>query len=289
MTTRFGRSVRVTLASRPNKTGKFFDRYTRAIDIENLRVSFQVEKNLEKKGNKAKITIWNLKKDTRAEFQTQPANVHIQAGYGADLATLYKGDIYWGHSEKQAPEWVTTAECGAGLNFQRYSRTSISLKRGASKLDAIKQMAKDAGIPIPTNLESAKDFLGTIESGMVLEGPTLDQMNKLVKTGGAGFGMTVQDDRLVLLRDGDVLKARAIKVSKSTGMIGRPELGTPEKRGKPPVLTVTTLLAPDINPGGLIVMDSEDVKGNYRVRRVSHSGDTRGREWYTKLEATVYP
>lgn len=287
MSQRFLRRVKVTLATDPSGSGKYFNHYTQVVDVENLRVTFMVEKNLERKNNKGKVQIYNLAERTRAIFQRKPANLILQAGYESGIAQIYRGDVFYASNENPAPDWVTTVECGTGVNFTTYARSFVSMKAKADPVAMAKKLASEAGLGI-ANLDQAKDFFGKIQSGMVLEGPTLAQIEKLAKVGGGTTRPTIQDDQLVFLRDQDALQASAIVLSPETGMIGSPEFGAPEKKRQPPTITVHSVLSADLKPGGLVKVISKTGTGVYKIQRVVHKGDTHGNDWMSTIEGKYF-
>jgi hypothetical protein len=280
--------VRVTVASRlrgevKGKAGRFFNAYTQLTTIEDLRVQFDILKTLKKDANSASIVITNLSERNRAEFQTLPAHVTLDAGHEGDIRTIFKGDIQDGKSRRDGTEWMTDIAAGTGSNAIKFARINRSFKVGANVRDMMKATADSMGLKLPKNAEDAREFLTTIENGVSLQGPSMEQLSKMVHP--HGFSASIQDDQLVLLREGDTNLVRAVVVSQSTGMIGSPELGTPEAKGKAPILSTKMLLSPDIMPGGLIQVQSRTISGNFKVLEVRHTGDTHGQPWYSEIQA----
>ena len=86
-----------------------------------------------------------------------------------------------------------------------------------------------------------------------------------------------------LVRDrGKALAGTAIRLASETGMIEAP---TVDNEG---ILTAKTLMIPDLRPGALIVVEGRRVKGNFRARKCTWSGDTSGQDWTITTEAERY-
>jgi hypothetical protein len=98
---------------------------------------------------------------------------------------------------------------------------------------------------------------------------------------------SIQDGKLqILAPDATRRSNEALIISQDAGMIGSPEYGAPSEKGKPPTLTVRTLLYPQITPGDKIqlITRTRTINGFFRVERVTHTGDTHGGDWQTSIE-----
>lgn len=286
----FDRRARVTLASKlgsisEDSEGRFFNAFTHETKIENLKISFSIVKSLKKEPNSGSITIHNLAKRTRAEFQTLPAHITLAAGYGDDIETVYKGDILPGgaRSRKEGTEWITETQAGTGAGSFKNARVSKSFRAGTDLKTILKETAKAAGLKLPSSIDDAKEMISQIATGVTLDGLSSKEMDKILKP--HGFGYSVQDDQLQILKGDELNRAEAIIVSPDHGMVGSPELGTPEAKGKPPILRVRMFLEPALSPGGLLQVRSRDITGDFRMLRIVHTGDTHAQPWYSEIEA----
>jgi hypothetical protein len=280
----YDRKVKVTLA-RPVNTSEFFALQPNAVIVEDLRVQFQIEKSLGKEPNTCSVTIHNLAERTRAETIQKPLHVRLDAGYGEDPKRLFAGDLIWGHSRKPELNWLTTMQLGDGARAYKHARARRSFKAGTSVNTVLKDLAGTMGLKVPTNVAGAKEFAKQFTTGVSIEGPSRLELDRLVKVSGMGY--SIQDGTLQILRDGEFAFVEAIPVSEDTGMIGTPEFGAPKDRKSKPVLTVRMLLEPRLRPGGAIELKARDIKGLFGIKRVTHTGDSRGRDWYSTVEAVA--
>ena len=276
-------TVATELAQKVKKTnGRWFNGYTREHVIEKLRVVFDVEKNLEQDANGATIKIHNLSEKSRGVLARIPAHMHLEAGYDDNLHTIYKGDITSASSKREGPNWVTTIKCGTGANA-KHAIANTTFKSNVNTKTVITDMAKTMGLHIPKSIADAKGMLKSITNeGIVLQGPALPQMNKVL--GPRGYKASIQDDALVIVKRGGVRMAEAVLVAQRTGMIGSPELSSPDDSKSKPNVKAKMLIAPDIVAGGLIKIESLRISGTYGVDKVRHIGDTHGAAWYSELE-----
>ena len=139
------------------------------------------------------------------------------------------------------------------------------------------------GVSLPRNVELAPELGRGFSSGEQLYGSAADELTRLLAP--YGYGWSIQNGRLQVLKDDEVDTSRALVISQETGLLGSPEVGAPEKDGKPPTLTIRTLLYPQVNPGQMLSVQSRAINGIYRAERVTHTGDSHGDEWFTEIEA----
>lgn len=283
----YNRNARLTLA-RPRATGAdgYFTQEANAVEISALRMTFQIEKHLGSEPNKSEITITNLAEVSRSAIERKPLHVRLEAGYDGEYAQLFVGDLRYGSSTLDGVDWMTRLEVGDGDRAYNHARVKRSYKSGVSKSTVLQDIAKSMGLRVPTSLADARELLEQYATGVTLQGPSRAEMDRLLKS--SGMSWSVQDGKLQVLRSTDVRSDRAFVVSQDTGMIGSPEYGAPKKPGESPVLSVRMLLAPEVFPGGRILLQSKNksINGTFRVERVVHTGDTDPRgPWETEVEA----
>lgn len=271
----------LTIAAPLVSTGFFADLIPNATVIRDLRIAFSITKTLESTPNKCEIKVYNLSDTSRAALQTKPLHILLEAGYETRLNRLFAGDLTWVHSKRDGALWETAIEVGDGDRAFVDARISKSYKAGIDLKTLVGDAAKTMGFEIPKDVASAKAFAGQLLNGATLHGPSREQMTKLL--GSQGYGWSVQNERLQILKNGAYTDESAWLV---TGMVGSPEYAPPKEPGKQPTLTVRMLLYPELTPGGRIKLESQSVNGVFRISKVTHTGDTRGPDWYTDVEAT---
>lgn len=281
----FIRNVRATVASRlgsvsTDTTGARFNVFADQTVIEGLRIAFEIVKDLKPQSNKAKIVIYNLSKGTREIFAQKPVRVTLEAGYAGAYFKIYEGDLITATPKWQETEHLTTLQLGTGRDRERGARLSRTYKIGSNPKQIATDLAESMGLKIPKNID---EFKKVFSSGVTLKGPSADQLTKILKV--QGMGWSNQDGRLQILRDGKGTTAEAIVVSSETGMIGSPELTSPNKKGQPAVLKVRTILDSEKAPGRHIAVRSRDTTGTYIITKLTQIGDNYAQPWYSDIEA----
>jgi hypothetical protein len=105
---------------------------TSTISIEDLRISFRVEKSLIGYPNLATIRIYNLSESTRQEIKEEGLLVRLYAGYDT-TPLLFSGDIINVIHRYEQPDWVT--EIYGGDTFRSWNTSTINttLTAGATQ------------------------------------------------------------------------------------------------------------------------------------------------------------
>jgi hypothetical protein len=262
----------------------FFETQSNAIEITGLRVQFTVTKSLDSTPNEAEMTITNASDRTRGFIETKPLAVKIDAGYDDVLRHVFTGDVRWAQSAIDVVDWETKLQLADGDRAYRSARVSTAYKKGATVVQALREAAKAMGLQLPASVVASADLQAQFASGRSLQGPARDELTKLLAP--FGYHWSIQDGKLQVLKDQNGNATEAIAVNQTTGMIGSPVYGTPDKSGKPPTLTVKMLLYPEVVPGGQILVSSRQINGVFRVSKATHTGDTHGDDWTTEVEAT---
>lgn len=287
--TLFRREVRVIAYQA--KIGQYFPEPVPGIVIERLRIQFAIERNLRGEPNRCEIAVTNANEDTRRFLATKPLVVIVEAGYEGDgapgrasIRRIFQGDLRYAASRLDGPSWATTMQLGDGDRAYKHARVNRSYAGGTKILTVLADAAKACGLSLPETIYDDPRLAGEYAAGMAVAGRAADTLTDVLTI--YGYAWSIQAGKLVVLRDEDTLPGQATVISEATGMIDSPELTAPDKGKKKPTLTVTTLLYPQVVPGGTIRVDSRSVKGDYKVERVVHTGDTHGEDFKTEIEAT---
>lgn len=258
--------------------------------VTDLRVAFEMEKEhkISELGevsrpapNRATIRVWNLSADTRASLEYRPTYVRLEAGYDGTTRRLFEGDLLYCNSVREGVDWITELQVVEGMRAAKEARVNRSYKGGVSARTAVKEIAKAMGLQPPRNDEMTA-LVTQYVNGLSLYGNAATELTRILAPHGISW--SIQDGRLIFLRDSDVRPGQYVEVKQDGGLVGSPSFGTPEKPGRRPVLTATSLLNPGIVPGGRVKVTSLTANGIFRVERVTHSGDSFGDEWFTTFE-----
>lgn len=256
--------------------------------VAGLRLKFKVEKTLLGEPNVLDLHIYNLSAETRAKMQKRGDPVVLVAGYVGNAQVIFSGDAQTIDHVRDGPDWDTHVQSGDGAEVFRSAFSSHSFKAGTTWKDVAGTLAKDmAGVNVGDAIAKlgTGDFAGAIDTfmqGFSAHGPTVREFDRVMRAGGLEW--SIQDGKLQIVKGRNPTSDEAVRLSPSTGLVGSPDHGTPEKDGQPSLLKVRSLLQGGIRPGRAVVVESRSASGNYRANKVTHEGDTHGGEWYTGLD-----
>lgn len=240
--------------------------------VPGFRISFKVEKDISSTVNKAEIRIYNLTSNTRGLAENPKNLIELFAGYGKEPKLLFRGNASRVISSVGGPDSVTTFEIGDGLKSFQNSRVDVSFKQGTPAKDIFQTLTNAMGLAKGEQKDIPQK---SFPSGLSLSGPVRDHMNYL--TDKLNLEWSIQNGAVQILPKGKSTSQAAFLLSSGTGLIG-----SPNKKDKG--LEVVSLLQPEINPGRIVEIQSKFVKGQFRVEKVSHEGDTADTAWFTRIE-----
>ncbi len=296
MTRLYDRRIRVTLSKpRPapqSKVGAFFGNLMpNGLEVETLRVRFEVKRSLSSTPNTATVVISNLAPASRAFVTEKPLVISLEAGHAGALRRLFVGDVIYAASKPVGPDIETTIQASEGGRAFLHARVNRSFAGGVPAIQAIKDAAAAMGLSVPADVVARIDLQQKFQQGVTLAGRVSDELSRLLAP--FGLGWSVQDGELQILDENTVLRPnQAILIDQAAGLIGSPEVAPPSKPGKKPTITLSCMLLPEARPGTQVKIVSRTVNGFHRIKEGTHKGDTHGSgsdSWTTSMEVTEVP
>ena len=262
----------------------------RALVIKDLRIKFEITKDLFGFPNLGDIQIFNLRRETVQAISEEFTFVELKIGYGGVLDTIFKGDIKNILSRRDGVNTITQIFAGDGEKATRESTISKTFVAGVP----IKQVVKDviATFGFPIGKLDGLDTTRTNQNGFTVSAASKDVMDKL--SDDFGFYWSIQDGEIVTQVRGSYDKDNEVtQINRSTGMIGSPtitELGADvrtlmnSKLNPYRAIQITTPDA-EVNVGNLFFRTNIPTMGTglFRVNKVIHAGDTRGNDWTSTI------
>jgi hypothetical protein len=257
-------------------------------DSQGMRVRFKTMKTLEKEPNNGEIVITNLALATRNALTAmgKGARIEVKAGYeSTGVFRLIQGDIRFIDHKRNGSDWETTIKCADGERAYRFARLSSSYAANtpvsAVVGNLIDAMQLQLGTPDVRGVLSRKVF----HHGYVVHGNAARALDRLLKS--MRYEWRIEDGAVFILAKDDKLPEEPIaEISSTTGLIGSPEMGTPDTSGQPGMLEFKSLLVP-ARPGRQVKLFSERYKGFIDVIRVETNGDTHANDWYTSIRGRI--
>jgi hypothetical protein len=293
MTWLWGRRAKIIIARQTTYVQKV---PTPPIEIASpLRIEFKITKKSLKPPNLCEATIYNLSQHTRASLEQHGVYFELYAGYNAELSNLpllFAGVARTIDHRRERSEWRTVIQSMDGDGAVRYCTINKSWGIGVT-IDII---LKDLALAIGDMGYNVQHFINQI--------PDMDLSKMQFVTGFACFGNAIDELERLIETDGwrlsfqnNVLQAVSMIrsttqvipiISPTSGMIGSPSFGAPDRAGRLSQLKVKSFLLPHLNPGDTFQVDATNLKGKFWAEDIEHVGDTHGGSWFTEI-ATRYP
>jgi hypothetical protein len=253
------------------------------LKVVSLTCDFDIVKSLAPKTpNTAEVRIYNLNPTHRKQLQElDKVYVSIEAGYDEGTALIFRGDLRDVVSAKDGTTWVTTITSDSGRRARK-KRILKSFAPGATVSDVLTAAAKAMDVKLGnTALKTvAAKIKGTQSdkffNGYALAGAVDNELDRLARS--VGLEWSIQDDELQFLDKGKPLQGTGAKLTPMTGLIGSPEKGT---KG---FVEARALMIPELVPGRRCEIESEHVKGIFRIETGKYHGGTREKEWYVDMQ-----
>lgn len=255
------------------------------IQITSLRVSFEIQKDLTGKPNDARFDIYGLSDSHRRELETKGSvAVQCDAGYEDGMSTIFLGKLRAGASYRDAGSWVTQISAADGAEEVRSARVNVSIAPGATTEQVLQRVAESLGVPLG-NLKDAFAMIradwkaggNLFPNGTVATGSAAREMTNVCRS--LGLEWTIHNGALQIQPLGKALAGKAILLTPETGLIRSPEM---DAKG---VVKCECLMQPDVFPGRQIAIESDRVKGVFRIEKTTHKGDNFGSDWTIAIEA----
>ncbi len=288
--------------------GRKFALTVGTLEVSAFRCKFKIEKTLKPEPNKALIEVYNLSPDHRGQLaelapgksiklgrkrktqvaKPQPGRVpcRLEIGYdNAEIEQIFFGDLRTVDSEIDGPDWVTSISSGDGERAYRTARISQAYGPKVPVSTALRAAVKSLGLG-DGNLAKVLSGLslqgqaGVYTRGVVLSGAASRVLTDICRS--ADLEWSIQDGTVQFVDFGKVLSGRAVVLKPGTGLIGSPNVSADG------VMNCKTLIVPGLRCGGIVVLDSTMVEGNFRVEKIEYVGDTHGQDWTAEIWGKRY-
>lgn len=285
----FGRICKVTIATPVSDPANFKDTTSEVIEIKGgdggMRVQFKITKTLKKEPNTSEIRVTNLSPSRRASLQKKGVKVLLEAGYkDTGLSRFFSGDVRTVDHVRDGADWTTVMQLGDGERAWQFARVNESFAPGTRVSDVIRRIVASMAIDKGNMDDALMNINGTFDHGFCASGSASRAFDMVMRS--AGREWSVQDNAFQILEPGGTVSQSIPEISPSSGLVNSPEMGSPQKKGKPTLVKFDALLTP-VKPGAKVRLKSERYDGDVRVVSVEFAGDTHGGEWYSKIAGEV--
>ena len=290
------------------------------LDLSALHIKFHVEGMSFDRPKTAIIRVYNLKDDTQNKIKKEFQAVTLQAGYeNGAYGIIFTGTIKRIKTGRESAVdtflEIQAADGDIAFNFAFVNKTIAAGSSQQQKAQVVADSMTATGAITSSDLTALQATGGVIPAarGNVMFGIGVAQLNDVASTTNTSW--FIENGVLKFVSNTGYLSGQAVVLNSQTGMVGIPE-ATNEG------IEVAALLNPNIKIGTRVQINNAAINqangnaqagnnavnatqinsyfgypgytdisyianvsndGFYRVLVVSHSGDSRGNEWYTKM------
>ena len=271
----------------------------KGLDLSQLRITFDVEKNDQTQPNPARICVYNPAPDTINRALREFDTVSLQAGYVEGMGLIYAGNLIQVRRLRKGSDIVLELSAGDGDTAYNYGVVRTTLSAGATDRDRLGALARamaDGGIESGAALLDAGTGR-TLPRGKVLYKPVKEYMREYARD--TRSQVYIDSGKLVTVKRSGYLSGPPVELAPGTGLIGAAQQTLDG-------VEASSRLNPEIRIGGLIHIDPaylvaadtvnqqadktgkkktvhQSAGGYYRVISVHYTGDTHGMPWDVKI------
>lgn len=285
MTQQFKRTCHLTLSNS-----------SQALDLSEMQVEFEIHQAMVNVPNWARIRVYNLSQATQQQAYKEFHTIDLAVGYDGYASRLFHGQVRQFNAglREDAKDTFIDFICQDGDFGHNWTVINKTLAKGWSYTDLFQTLNgafKTNGLATGHQGELPTQ---TFPRGRVLYGSAKHHMSRAVDNINAEW--SIENGEVTVVPYDGTLPSQAIVVTPETGLIGLPQQTV---NG----ITLTTLIDPKIQDGGLIKLDNStiqtasistaanavnfipsfDPNGLYKVYSINHLGNTRGNEWQSEI------
>ena len=263
-----------------------------------LRVAFMVQHDYGGHQSFADISIYGLKTENEEKIFQKYRSIILQAGYTELYGPIFRGQVTNVQRERSGPGGVERSIrlfCKSAAQEIDLSYVNITFGPGTPYTEIIRACAAKFGKPVI--FQGDFSSLPKCLRGYILNGTTKAALNRLAKS--MGFKWVMENDELLILKNGFIRDGEIFRFSATTGMIGSPvvtDAGIDVRVALNPAVQIGRLInidsvAPQYNFAGAYWYDVPRSvgEGRYEVARLNHVGDTHSDTgWETQIECFRY-
>lgn len=238
-------------------------------DISTMKVKVHLEKTKIYIPNLARISIWNLNKETRNSFNTAGKEVRVYAGIkDKQKELLYTGSLMASNSERVGPDIITTLICQTAASNAIRAVVSKTWTEGVPLNQVVMEIVSE----IPNVIYDPQNHVitGTIGyKGFSFTGSAFDA---LVKLGNQyGFSWNINNGVFIASMDGKPRRTGIVLNSKSGLRKVSPRLsGILQIQDG---VDISCKYQQNVEPGQLIRVESDvspSLNGNYDAHTIEY-------------------
>ena len=277
--------------------GSASDNNKSLIDLSELEFKFQTQASTVYGLASIQMRIFNPAYSTIKSILDEGTQIFLNAGYDGSFGQIFSGNIIQVRvGRENATDTYIDISATDGDNIYNQSFVNSTIAAGSNKTARLQNIAIAGGFSFTNNPIIIDDGV-KLPRGRVYFGLARDHLRPLCATLGADW--MIVDGKVSVVSQNAYADNDTILLNYATGMIGLP-VQTLEG------IAIKCLLNPSIKQAKKVHIDNSAIQqfqadlgwtgsannillpplsedGDYRVLYCSHSGNTRGQDWYTDL------
>lgn len=252
--------------------------------ISDLNIDFQIERSIDFSVNTAQLKIYNPSVDTQEKFLKKGASIVVSAGYDDEgSGGIYVGQITESVKYKEGSNRIVDITAGSIQNANRdlaYVTVSLSYKRDTAVVTPLKDIATALGLA-NYGFEIAKSI--KLSNGFSYAGSAKTALARCKDILNAnGMDLFIDNTTIVVFKRNTAdTRFKVVYLTPDTGLIGTAKITDSSKAGNieeefPLRVSFKSLLNPQLNPNGVVVIDKSTVTGTFIIEKISFSGNNYG-------------
>lgn len=250
-----------------------------------LHISFSIEKSALETANTAKVEVWNLSPDNLKVLDTKDCVIELQAGYEDHIALVLVGNVVTASTSMDGADGLTEIEVVDGRVALRDTYISVSYTGKVNSKEVFDFIAKEMGVSV---LYSKNAKFKMLPNGFSFVGSAKNALKKLCKT--CNLSWSIQNSVLQIRKPNEPITTRAYLLNSETGLLDVPKRitissesddsnnGTSSKTSQIGY-EVRYLLNGAIGVNDYVRLESEKVRGYFRVYKLNIDGDNLEGDW----------
>lgn len=250
-----------------------------------LHISFSVEKSSSETANTAKVQVWNLSPKNLKVLDTKDCVIELQAGYSNHISLILAGNVVTVSTEMDGADRMTEIEVVDGRVALRDTYISVSFSGKVNSKEVFNYIADAMGVSV---VYSKKAKFKTLPNGFSFVGPAKNALKKLCKT--CGLSWSIQNSVLQIRKPNEPITTRAYLLSADTGLLEVPKRITISAESSDSDdgssstdsqigYEVKYFLNGAIGVNDYVRLESDDVRGYFRVYKLTIDGDNLEGDW----------
>jgi hypothetical protein len=258
--------------------------------------------------NTAKISIYNLKEDTRNLFSEEHQVIEFYAGHGDDIQMIFSGQTTSVTHVKGNTFYRTDIAAGDGVKDFTTKKISKSYAAGTPSAVVLSDILVAFGMPFVIDPTATSTIAGEVLlQSETYSGMAKDVLNTFTADNGLEWSIQYGTVEVTTRNDPFLADPTGAVISSDTGMIEVPEIIVRTKQDNKNTygIRVKSLLNPEIKPKRLFTIAASntllgqiselitdapptDGSGNYVADTVKFFGNNYGGDFYVEVEGDKY-